>query len=118
MNKSEKKKEKKEGKKREKREMRSAAGNNMIRSEILRRRAAVAVPMEDDLFSLSEYTRCAIRNPPLPLPAPPVIDDITFGSQLGVFNYAAKKEPTCLCTRVQGAIARQSVAAYAPRINT
>lgn len=79
----------------------SAAGNNMIRSKILRRRAAVAVAMEDDLFSLSEYTRCAIRNPP-------VIGDITFGSQLGVFNYAAKKEPTCsLCTRVQGAIARR-----------
>ena len=50
--------------KKEKRETHSAAGNNMVRSEILRR-TAVAVAMEDDLFSLSEYTRCAIRNLPL-----------------------------------------------------
>lgn len=55
----------KEEEKREEREMHNAAGNNMIHSEILRRRTAVAVAMEDDLFSLSEYKRCAIRNLPL-----------------------------------------------------
>lgn len=57
------KEEEKKGGRKEKREMHNAAGNNMIRSEILQRRTAVA--MEDDLFSLSEYTRCAIRNLPL-----------------------------------------------------
>jgi len=39
-------------------------------SEISRRRTAAAAPAEDDLFSLSEYTRCAIRNAPSPSPSP------------------------------------------------
>lgn len=52
-----------EGKKKDKGKKKNIAGNNTIRSEISRRRNAMA--MEDDLFSLSEYTRCAIRNLPL-----------------------------------------------------
>lgn len=96
MNKKRERERKKRGKKREKREMRSAAGN-MIRSEILRRRAAVAVPMEDDLFSLSEYTRCAIRNPP---PPPPPLSTISRSGVSSAYSITRRKRNRRACARV------------------
>jgi len=86
--------------------MHSAAGNNVIRSEILRRRTTIAVAMEDDLFSLSEYTRCAVRN--LPLSA------ISRSARIQLRDEKGTDVLVHACLRRD----RTSVAAYAPRINT